>query len=52
LAEAPSYGRPIVRYSPESRGAHAYSALADEVLQRHPRSGGITTAAPEMAVTS
>jgi chromosome partitioning protein len=36
LAEAPSYGRPIVRYSPESRGAQAYAALAEEVLRRHP----------------
>jgi chromosome partitioning protein len=35
LAEAPSYGRPIARYSPESRGAQAYAALAEEVLQRH-----------------
>jgi chromosome partitioning protein len=34
LAEAPSYGRPIARYSPESRGAQAYRALADEVLVR------------------
>ena len=34
LAEAPSYGRPIARYSPESRGAQAYAALADEVLER------------------
>ena len=34
LAEAPSYGRPIARYSPESRGAHAYRALADEVIAR------------------
>ena len=32
LAEAPSYGRPIARYSPESRGAQAYQALADELL--------------------
>lgn len=38
LAEAPSYGRPIVRYSPESRGALAYAALANEVLRRHPAS--------------
>ncbi len=35
LAEAPSYGRPIARYSPESRGAHAYHALTDEVLARN-----------------
>ena len=34
LAEAPSYGRPIARYSPESRGAHAYRALAEEVIER------------------
>ena len=34
LAEAPSYGRPIARYSPESRGAQAYQELALEVLQR------------------
>jgi chromosome partitioning protein len=34
LAEAPSYGRPIARYSPESRGAHAYRALAGEVVAR------------------
>ena len=34
LAEAPSYGRPIARYSPESRGAQAYQALAEELLSR------------------
>jgi chromosome partitioning protein len=39
LAEAPSYGRPIVRYSPESRGAQAYAALAEEVLQRQAARG-------------
>jgi chromosome partitioning protein len=35
LAEAPSYGRPIARYSPESRGAQAYMALAAEIVDRH-----------------
>ena len=34
LAEAPSYGRPIARYSPESRGAQAYRELAGEILER------------------
>jgi chromosome partitioning protein len=34
LAEAPSYGRPIVTYDPASRGAQAYAALAEEVLRR------------------
>jgi chromosome partitioning protein len=31
LAEAPSHGRPVVRYSPESRGAQAYHQLAVEM---------------------
>jgi chromosome partitioning protein len=52
LAEAPSYGRPIARYSPESRGALAYQALAAEFIQRYP---AVATARaevplPEMAV--
>jgi chromosome partitioning protein len=34
LAEAPSYGRPIASYSPQSRGAHAYHAVARELLAR------------------
>jgi chromosome partitioning protein len=43
LAEAPSYGRPIARYSPESRGAQAYQALATEFLARYP---GMATQTP------
>jgi chromosome partitioning protein len=34
LAEAPSHGRPIVRHSPDSRGAIAYGELASELLRR------------------
>jgi chromosome partitioning protein len=34
LAEAPSHGRPVVRYSPESRGAQAYHQLAREFVER------------------
>jgi chromosome partitioning protein len=34
LAEAPGYGRPIAQYSPDSRGARAYQAIASEVLTR------------------
>jgi chromosome partitioning protein len=32
LAEAPSYGQPISIYAPSSSAAHAYAALAQEVL--------------------
>ncbi|MCC6790329.1 MAG: ParA family protein [Thermomicrobiales bacterium] len=34
LAEAPSYGQAIVEYDPESRGAQAYRAVADELIHR------------------
>jgi chromosome partitioning protein len=34
LAEAPSFGKPIAHYRPESRGAAAYAALAEEFTAR------------------
>jgi chromosome partitioning protein len=34
LAEAPSYGMPVLFYDPRSRGSDAYRALAAELLQR------------------
>jgi chromosome partitioning protein len=34
LSEAPSHGELIAEYDPHSRGARAYQALTDEVLQR------------------
>ncbi|MCH7882346.1 MAG: ParA family protein [Proteobacteria bacterium] len=34
LAEAPSYGQPIMQYDRNSRGSMAYIALAGEVLRR------------------
>ncbi|CAN5745637.1 AAA family ATPase [soil metagenome] len=49
LAEAPSYGRPIAYYSPASRGAQAYKALALEVIGR---SNLPTRAAQEANVVS
>ncbi|GAB4424907.1 MAG: ParA family protein [Chloroflexi bacterium OHK40] len=38
LSEAPSYGKLIGEYEPQSRSAQAYSALAEELLQREERS--------------
>ncbi|AMC36341.1 ParA family protein [Janthinobacterium sp. B9-8] len=35
LAEAPSYGRPILSYDKNSKGAQAYLQLAEELLARH-----------------
>ena len=35
LAEAPSYGLPIVDFDPKSRGSEVYEALAKEVLAAH-----------------
>jgi chromosome partitioning protein len=32
LAEAPSFGKPILSYDPKSRGAESYKQLAEEVL--------------------
>jgi chromosome partitioning protein len=32
LAEAPSYGKPILLYDPRSRGAESYQQLAQEVI--------------------
>jgi len=35
LAEAPSYGKPILDYDKNSKGAQAYLQLAEELLARH-----------------
>jgi len=35
VAEAPSHGLPVLRYSPTSRGALAYLGLAGELLRRN-----------------
>lgn len=32
LSEAPSFGKPIMHYAPDSRGAISYEALAEEVI--------------------
>ncbi|MER3427625.1 MAG: chromosome partitioning protein ParA [Pyrinomonas sp.] len=38
LAEAPSYGKPIILYDPRSRGAESYLQLAKEVLAHDKKS--------------
>jgi chromosome partitioning protein len=40
LAEAPSFGRPVLDHDPNSRGALAYLALAGEMLRREEESAG------------
>ena len=35
VAEAPSYGLPVLLYDPRSKGAMAHVALAGEMLRRH-----------------
>ena len=35
LAEAPSYGKPVLLYDPKSRGAESYAQLTGEILKRH-----------------
>jgi chromosome partitioning protein len=35
LAEAPSYGKPVLLYDPKSRGAESYGALTTEILERN-----------------
>ncbi|MEO8725050.1 MAG: ParA family protein, partial [Acidobacteriaceae bacterium] len=35
LAEAPSYGKPVLLYDPRSKGAESYIRLAKELMGRH-----------------
>lgn len=37
LAEAPSYGKPVILYDATSRGSHGYQSLAREILGEPPR---------------
>jgi chromosome partitioning protein len=50
LSEAPSYGCPIALYSPASRGADAYRALAAEFRARDGRAAGASEAAAAAAL--
>ena len=46
LSEAPSYGRPIAAYRPDSKGAQAYRDVAVELLARDGHAVAIPLAAP------
>ncbi len=46
LAEAPSFGKPIVLYDVQSIGAQAYMAAANELMARESRAAVGTNAAP------
>lgn len=37
IAEAPSFGEPLISFDPKSRGAQAYEALTNELLARESR---------------
>ena len=45
LAEAPSYGKPILTYDPRSRGAESYIKLAKEILENEHRNQQATQGA-------
>jgi len=45
LAEAPSYGKPILLYDVRSKGAESYIRLAKEILANEQRTGQVTQSA-------
>jgi chromosome partitioning protein len=45
LAEAPSYGKPILMYDPRSKGAESYIKLAKEILENDQRKRQTTQSA-------
>ncbi len=45
LAEAPSYGKPILMYDPRSKGAESYIKLAKEILENEHRARKTTQSA-------
>src|ERR1700757_4968748 len=49
LAEAPSFGKPVLIHDKESRGALAYLALAGEMIRREEESSGLAHAATATA---
>ena len=52
LAEAPSYGKPIILYDSRSRGAESYSQLAKEILNHDEKSSRSGIERPIVGPTS
>ena len=48
LAEAPSFGKPILLYDVQSVGAQSYLALAQEVIQRTATGGAKAASVPDL----
>jgi chromosome partitioning protein len=46
LAEAPSFGKPVLLHDKDSRGALAYLALAGEMIRREDEAVAALAAAP------
>lgn len=47
LAEAPSFGKPVIYYDPRSRGAESYFQLAQEVIGHEQKAFGQGTERPD-----
>lgn len=50
LAEAPSFGKPIVLYDVTSVGAQAYMSVAKELLRKHKQAGVETKPTPQSSI--
>jgi chromosome partitioning protein len=48
LAEAPSFGKPVLQHDKDSRGALAYLALAGEMLRKDDESAGDVEGTPSL----
>jgi chromosome partitioning protein len=52
LAEAPSFGIPVLYHDKLSKGTQAYLALAGELLNRHPEDSSSSVELPESQIES
>jgi chromosome partitioning protein len=52
LAEAPSFGKPVLQHDKDSRGALAYLALAGEMLRKDDEAAAEPESAPNVEATA